>query len=117
MDQSSRVWGLQEEELYISARSHQGLKKLETLIVERCCKASPFGKDEVVLTNERHKKAIEEVITCLQKALDAIKKDLSFEFISEDLRRGIQSLQFILGEGNLEEDVLTEIFSQFCVGK
>jgi tRNA modification GTPase len=72
--------------------------------------------DDNVLTNERHYRAVVEAATTINQVKEKLAEDVSFEFLAFDLRRAIEQLEEILGKIT-NEDMLSEIFSRFCIGK
>jgi len=73
-------------------------------------------KEEVVLTSMRHKEALEKAHFALQKVIEGLKSGVSPEFLAFDMRDTLLNLGKIIGI-NVTEDVLTSIFSTFCIGK
>jgi tRNA modification GTPase len=71
---------------------------------------------EVMITELRHKMAIENARESLVSFLKATKRGESPEFLAVDLRSALESLGEITGETTTEE-VLERIFSKFCIGK
>lgn len=76
----------------------------------------PFSKDEIVLTNLRHKFCLENVIRSLDDALKSLEDKMSGEFISVDLRNALNHLGEITGEVT-NDTILNNIFMNFCIGK
>lgn len=64
----------------------------------------------------RHKNALAVAEAGLDRAANAIRKGLSPEFIAIDLRDALDALGEIVGETTLDE-ILDQIFRQFCIGK
>ena len=73
-------------------------------------------KDGFILTNIRHKHCLEKVIVSLDKAIESINTGMTGEFISLDLRSAIRDLGEITGEFTNDE-ILNNIFLNFCIGK
>ena len=69
-----------------------------------------------MVSNLRHKTALERSVDHLRKAIDSINRNLSGEFISVDLRNAESALGEIIGKVTTD-DILNNIFSQFCIGK
>lgn len=91
----------------------EGLKKeIETVI----WKHGPPSKDEVVITNIRHKEALQEAKKDLSALMEGLKTGISPEFLTMETRGALQSLGKILGT-DIGEDIITAIFSKFCIGK
>ena len=77
---------------------------------------SDCSKKEIYLTHARHKKALNLAIDACQKTIEGLKENRSAEFVSLDMRHCLISLASIIGT-DVTEDILSSIFSQFCVGK
>jgi tRNA modification GTPase len=79
-------------------------------------KSGPPSKEELILTNIRHKEALDRCIDALQNIIQGLQQNLSPEFLSFDIRKALFELGTILGM-DISEEILTSIFSKFCVGK
>jgi tRNA modification GTPase len=64
----------------------------------------------------RHKEALSNACSYLGQLIDGLKNEISPEFLSADMRACLQELGTIIGT-NITEDILTAIFSKFCIGK
>lgn len=100
----------------LSAKTGEGLGALKQKLKELIWKDSLPSKDEIILTNVRHKEALTNATTDLQKLIDGLKTDISPEFLSADMRSCLSHLGEIIGL-DISEDILSSIFSKFCVGK
>jgi tRNA modification GTPase len=60
--------------------------------------------------------AVEKSIALLSKAKEGLQGGLSPEYAAFDLRQAVESLDEITGR-NLSEEILDQIFSNFCIGK
>lgn len=69
-----------------------------------------------VLTQLRHRLAVEGAISTLESARSALDQDASPEIVAEDMRACVHSLESLLGRIDVEA-VLGEIFARFCIGK
>ncbi len=72
--------------------------------------------NEVVITRQRHKEALENAKKSLLLVSDSIDTDMPEDFYSIDLMSAYTSLGLIIGE-EVEDDLVEEIFSKFCMGK
>lgn len=70
-----------------------------------------------IITNARHYRALCTARESLTRVADGIRLALPTEFISQDLRETISHLGEITGQSITTEDVLTSVFSHFCIGK
>ncbi len=100
----------------ISAKEGWGLDSLEKIIGELIWTHGPPSKEEVMITNIRHKEALDESASYLTQIIQGLEKGLSPEFLSFDIRQSLSCLGRIIGF-EITEDVLAAIFSKFCIGK
>jgi tRNA modification GTPase len=100
--------------LAISAVTDHGidllLRRLDELVRDR------FAAPEGALVNERQRQAVDECAAALQVALDTLAEQLDEQMVLVDLYRAANSLGLLTG-AITREDVYTEIFSKFCIGK
>lgn len=104
-----------DDTIYISAKSGEGVDELRrqlraTIDTER------IYAGETVISNGRHYEALERASRALQQARRALDEGLSGELLSEELREILHHLGEITGEVT-SQDILTNIFSKFCIGK
>jgi len=76
--------------------------------------AAPESSPTIV--NERQLASVTESAAALQRALDSINNAAQEELIVVDLHAAATALRSLTG-GISRDDVLTEIFSKFCIGK
>ncbi len=100
----------------ISAKEGKGLSSLYEAIDQMIWKHGPPSKEEVLITNVRHKEALDAARISLAKVIEGLKTGVSPEFLTSDLRQTLVELGMIIGL-DITEDILTAIFSKFCVGK
>ena len=100
-----------------SALMKEGIERLRLTMFETLA-GSPRGADasELVLTNFRHKKLMEEARDQLHTFLELLGRNEYPEILSIELRNSMDSLGEITGEITTE-DLLGRIFSRFCIGK
>lgn len=68
-------------------------------------------------TRERHKDAMEQALTALQRAESSLSAgSLQYDMAAEDLRAAIRALEMLVGRIDVET-LLDEVFSSFCIGK
>lgn len=100
----------------ISTKTREGLDKLYNEI-SKMFKLNEIAIDgETIVSNERHKNIIINSRKNLDKARETIKNNMPIDIISTYLKEIIEELGKITGE-TVTEDVISEIFSKFCLGK
>lgn len=100
----------------LSAKTRDGLSILHKAIDAHLGKGGLPSKGELVITHARHKEALLEAMEHLDKLMNGLREGESPEFLSMDMRSALQALGKILGT-HVGEDILSAIFSTFCVGK
>lgn len=115
-DQIREKIGSQHPVISISAKQKEGIQYLEDTIRDLFFKGKLSFNDEFVLTNIRHKTALEDAKKSLEMVLDSILNGMPEDFYTIDLMDAYHSLGTILGE-DMGEDLIQEIFSKFCTGK
>lgn len=105
--------------LRISAKTGAGLDLLKEMLVDVSSVRSHrlFGENVgVVVTNLRHKTAIDKAVASLDKAIKGLQASLPLEIIAVEMRDALDRLGEIVGVVTTE-DLLDRIFSEFCIGK
>ena len=72
--------------------------------------------DEIYITNMRHKEALMDAEKSLNMVMKSIEDEMPEDFYSIDLMNAYEKLGLIIGE-SVEDDLVNEIFSKFCMGK
>lgn len=102
--------------LQISATRGDGIDNLKDAVFESCLKNWNEQPEGVIVTNLRHKNAIQCAATALKKAMNALAENQPVEIIALELRDALGKLGEIVGVVTTE-DMLDRIFNQFCIGK
>jgi tRNA modification GTPase len=100
----------------MSAKNDIGLQDLEKAIKDLLFGNNLPSKQEVIITNFRHKQALSEAIENIHLARVNLEKNVSPEFIASDLKSALICLSSVIGT-NVTEDILSKVFSKFCIGK
>ncbi len=100
----------------ISAQNGLGLEALQSAIDALIWQKGAPRREEVVITSLRHKDALQQAYKHFERVVEGLIKRESAEFISFDMREGLMALGQIIGT-NITEDILTAVFSKFCIGK
>ncbi len=100
----------------ISTKTREGLDELYSEI-SKLFKLKEIANDgETIVSNVRHKNIIINSRKNLNKARETILNNMPIDIISSYLKEIIEELGKITGE-TVTEDVISEIFSKFCLGK
>lgn len=99
----------------ISAKSGLGIDKLETELV-RMATAEHDPENELIVTNARHYEALTAGADALQRVLTGLQTGIPTDFVAQDVREALYHLGLVTGAVTTA-DLLTSIFSHFCIGK
>ena len=100
----------------ISAKEETGIDKLEKTIQNLFYEGSIDFNDEVLITNVRHKTALQNALNSLNMVKQSIENQMPEDFLTIDLMDAYEQLGTIIGEA-VEDDLVNEIFGKFCMGK
>ena len=99
-----------------SAVDNRGIDELEETVKRMFFQGQIKSNNEVVITNVRHKEALQEAFDSLKLVEKSIEDGMPEDFYSIDLMSAYASLGRIIGE-EVDDDLVEEIFSKFCMGK
>lgn len=99
-----------------STRENTGIDVFENTVKEMFFQGELKNNNEIIITNMRHKEALQNAYDSLTMVKQSIEADMSEDFYSIDLMSAYSSLGFIIGE-EVDDDLVEEIFSKFCMGK
>ncbi len=101
--------------LEISATEGKGLEGLREALYQSALGGRTSGED-IVITRERHRQALAQAQSSLQRVSQSLQDDLSEDLIAVDLNIALEHLGGILGK-TFVDDLLDQIFHDFCIGK
>jgi len=100
----------------ISALTGDGIDEMMKLLKEKAFGSHTYTEKSAVVSNLRHYNALKKAKESLGLALESVDKKMSGEFIAADLRNAENQLGEIIGKVTTD-DILNNIFSNFCIGK
>ncbi|CAI2717414.1 tRNA uridine-5-carboxymethylaminomethyl(34) synthesis GTPase MnmE [Nitrospina watsonii] len=99
----------------ISATTGEGLDALIDRLHARILAGAPSGEGALI-TRERHRQALAGSRDALQRVTESLNGDLSEDLVAVDLNTALEHLGGLLGK-TFVEDLLDQIFDDFCIGK
>jgi tRNA modification GTPase len=102
--------------LHISAKFGTGLEELKNMLVDSCLSENHTDTGGTMITNMRHKMALEKALENVAAAKNSIITDMSPELAAFDLREALDNLDEITGK-KINDEILDKIFASFCIGK
>jgi tRNA modification GTPase len=100
--------------LEISAKQNRHIDKLLDLLQKTV--SEEHTSFDFIVSNARHLEAFQQAHASLLLVKKGLEEKISGDFISIDIRSALQSLSTITGQIS-HEDVLSSVFSRFCIGK
>ncbi|MBQ7812240.1 MAG: tRNA uridine-5-carboxymethylaminomethyl(34) synthesis GTPase MnmE [Bacteroidales bacterium] len=101
--------------LTISAKNGSGIGELRRILAESQ-KNLLDSSEETLVTNQRHAQSLSDARTSLLRVRDGLASGLPTDLAAQDIREAIYHLGSIVGEISTDE-VLGNIFANFCIGK
>ena len=102
---------------HISAATGDGLDLLRQALVSESSLPADLDATHSVVTNVRHYNALRQALKALRRAKKAFADKMPTDLIAEDLRGCLHHLGEITGSEITSDEVLQNIFHNFCVGK
>lgn len=100
----------------ISAKYDINVDRLKQELVE-AADIPEITSNDIVITNVRHVEALQRASESIERVISGISSELSGDLLSEDLRDCIHHLSEILGGEITDDEILGNIFKNFCIGK
>lgn len=100
----------------ISAKNNEGIDLFEDRVKEMFLNGEINFNDEIFVTNARQKESIINAYSSLKLVKKSIEDNMPEDFYSIDLLNTYEELGKVIGEA-LEDDLVNNIFSKFCMGK
>lgn len=100
----------------ISVKNTDGMEEIYEILKEMFFHGELTFNDEIYITNMRHKNALIQANRSLEQVILSIHDDMPEDFYSIDLMAAYTFLGYIVGEA-VEDDLVNEIFREFCMGK
>ncbi|MCF7871069.1 MAG: tRNA uridine-5-carboxymethylaminomethyl(34) synthesis GTPase MnmE [Candidatus Omnitrophica bacterium] len=105
----------QHKFIKMSALKDNDLKRFEKMVYKAVYKKG-IDKKDLIFLNQYQKKELNNLVENLSKAKEYLKKDYTLDFINFSLKDSLESIGKISGEV-IGEEILENIFSNFCIGK
>lgn len=104
-----------ESLVFISAKAKSNLTELIQLM-QASLAIDKVGPEDVIVTNLRHYEALTHALQAIERTIAGLRAQVSGEFLVQDIRECLHYLGAITGQITTDE-VLENIFKNFCIGK
>ena len=102
--------------LLISAKKEQYIEELTKLLYEKAGISEDINND-IIVNNVRHYEALQHSLESIERIIEGLNNNIPSDFIAQDARETIHYLSEITGGEITTPEVLSNIFSKFCIGK
>jgi len=99
-----------------SATQYEGLEQLETEIKQQFMEGKVNMDNETIIHNVRHKQLLMEAKKSAKQVIESIDMGMPEDCFAIDLHSSYEYLSEVTGD-HVTDDVISQIFSQFCLGK
>ncbi len=100
----------------ISAKENENIDALLN-VIQQSYRMDEVDGSQVIVTNARHVEALSLAQESLNRVLQGLESGITNDFLAMDIREVIHHLAGITGEEITTDEVLGNIFGQFCIGK
>ncbi|MGB7603984.1 MAG: tRNA uridine-5-carboxymethylaminomethyl(34) synthesis GTPase MnmE [Lutisporaceae bacterium] len=100
----------------MSVKDRIGIDKLEMIIKHFVYQGQASVSKNKMVTNIRHKDLLDKAFESIEKAINSLEEGIPVDLLSVDIKEAWERLGQITGDV-VEEDIIKEIFSKFCIGK
>ena len=102
--------------IHFSAKQNKNTDIIENAIFN-AAGIGNYKDNEIIVSNARHYDVLTKANVSIKEVINGLQQQLSGDLIAEDLRKTIGILSEITGEQITSDEVLSNIFKHFCVGK
>lgn len=115
VDQKPKVKSEIKDALFISAKQKEGLNELTDTLLS-FVNTGALSNNQTIVSNSRHVAALNKSLEQIIKTIEGLNSGISGDFLAMDIRQALFHLGEITGEISTD-DLLDNIFSNFCIGK
>ncbi|PTX41501.1 tRNA modification GTPase trmE [Christiangramia gaetbulicola] len=101
--------------LLLSAKTNLGVEELKEKLLD-FVNTGALRNSDTIVTNSRHYAALLKALEEINKVEDGLNADLSGDLLAIDIRQALHHFGEITGEIT-NDDLLGNIFANFCIGK
>lgn len=105
-----------EQVMALSAKTTQGIDEFTAWLKNFVYGSEGALSDGVYVQNARHEQLLREALGFLEDAGNAAENMLPYDCIVIDVRNAIDLLGEITGD-TVQDEIINQIFSRFCIGK
>ena len=104
-----------KDALFISSKQRVGSDALTNTLLS-FANTGALSNNQTIVSNSRHVDALNKSLNQINKTIEGLNNGVSGDFLAMDIRQALYHLGGITGEIS-SDDLLENIFSNFCIGK
>ncbi len=109
------IFEIIDSKIIVSAKQKYNTENLHKALIE-ASQLAGISQQDVIVSNVRHYEALVKALAAVNRVGEGMQKNVSGDFLSQDIRECMHYLGEITGSIGTEE-ILGNIFSRFCIGK
>jgi len=99
----------------LSTFNDDHIEKLKKLLIKNFKEL--INNNDIIISNTRHYNALIKALKSLDDVIKSLKNNVTGDLLSIDLKESIYQIGIISGKIDIDQDILSSIFSKFCIGK
>ena len=115
IDLNNEIKSINNRSLYISAKDNIGIDELKNKIFD-FTNINALDNNNTIVTNQRHYEQLKKTLNELEIVIDGLDNELSSDLLAINIKQSLFHLGLITGEVSTD-DLLSNIFGKFCIGK
>ncbi|MGB1017785.1 MAG: tRNA uridine-5-carboxymethylaminomethyl(34) synthesis GTPase MnmE [Chitinophagales bacterium] len=106
----------EHEFIFISAKEKLNIENLKKALYNKVIDAE-ISVNDTIVSNIRHYNSLKNAKEAIEASLNGIALGITGDLLAQDIRIALKELGNITGDIDIDEDILGNIFSKFCIGK
>jgi len=115
IDTNNSIKTLGNDYLYISAKENLGIDELKNKIFD-FTNMNALDNNNTIVTNQRHYEQLKNTLSELKIVIEGLNNGVSGDLLAVNIKQSLFHLGLITGEVSTD-DLLSNIFGKFCIGK
>ena len=115
IDTNNSIKTLGNDYLYVSAKENLGIDELKNKIFD-FTNMNALGNNNTIVTNQRHYEQLKNTLSELEIVIEGLNNGVSGDLLAVNIKQSLFHLGLITGEVSTD-DLLSNIFGKFCIGK
>ena len=115
IDLNNEIKSINNGCLHISAKENKGIDELKNKIFD-FTNINALDNNNTIVTNQRHYEQLKKTLNELKIVIEGLDNELSSDLLAINIKQSLFHLGLITGEVSTD-DLLSNIFGKFCIGK